>query len=58
MEHEIEGMLELDGLERSASWSPPQLPAELAFLEDAVAPLSADRCDVSHARAERAGDQR
>ncbi len=48
MEHEIEGMLELDGLELSAGFSPPQLPTELAILEDTAAPLSADRRAARH----------
>lgn len=43
MEHEIEGMLELDGLELSAGSSLSQFPSELAILEDTAAPLSADR---------------
>jgi hypothetical protein len=57
MEHEIEGMLELDELELLATFPQPQFPAELAILEDVAVPLSAGRCGVRDDRAERAGDQ-
>lgn len=38
MEHEIEGMLELDGLELSPASSSSQLYAGLAILEDVATP--------------------